>query len=307
MKTKMSKLKFRFPHLTKKQVILVSLIGLVLLLGLIHTLYQYLNKVTAPMQPVIRVQTVSVKEASMPDSIETIGSLTAEQELKIKSGGVGRITSIEVESGSWVNAGTLLIKIIAAPEVRAPFDGYLTDWLVKPGEYVQSGTELIDIVNTNVLKLVYRIPEQYASKLSNEQTVEVFVKTHPDKTFTGKVFFIAPVVDKKTYTILVKAEVPNPDQDLWPGMSAHVRHVFSFNPKAKVIPESALILTLEGYEVWVVKDGVIQRKTVQLGSRREGRVEILSGVDLGESVIMTRTPATKEGAKVEKEDWLGEW
>jgi multidrug efflux pump subunit AcrA (membrane-fusion protein) len=294
-------------RLTRHQVILIAGLGLVFLLWAAHYLYQSIGKVNTSPDRMIRVQVVKVKVAPMPDTIQTIGSLVPEKEIKIRAVMPGKVQSLEVDSGSWVNMGTPLIKIIGGPEVRAPFDGYLSDWLVKPGEYVQAGTEMVDLVNTDTLKLVYRIPEQFAAKLDNQQEVEIFVKAYPEKTFKGVVRFIAPVVDKKTSTILIKAEVENPNQDLWPGMSAHVNHLFRRNPDALVIPESALILTMEGYEVLTIKEGVLVKKAVQIGSRSEGRAEVKTGLENGEEVLLVRTFATKEGVKVEQEEWKGDW
>lgn len=310
------KLKFRLPkfklklweQLSKKhQTAIIALVALLFLCWIAKALYQYISGPSKNNTAEVIAQTVRVKEASMPMLVETIGVLTAVKELKIKASSIGRVQSLNVESGSWVREGTLLANIIGAPEVRAPFDGYLTDWLVKSGEYVAPGTELVDLVNTDVLELTYRIPEQFAAKLDIGQTVEVTVKAYPNKVFKGEVHFISPVVDKKTYTILIKAKVSNPEQDLWSGMSAHVCQILETHPKALVAPESALQLTLEGYEVFVVKDGVIEKRAVKIGSRREGRVELLNGVAPFDAIIITRTDAIKEGAKAEAKDWQGEW
>lgn len=298
---------YKIAKLKKRTTLSIALLGLLLLFWLSSHIYQYLSKPSELKNTLILGQTIKVKEAPMPEVIETIGSLTPKVELKIKASSPGRIQQLLVESGSWVKAGTLLANIIASPEVRAPFDGYLTDWLVKPGEYVASGTELVDLVNTDLLSLTYRVPEEFAGKLDLGQKVEVSVKAFPDKTFLGEVQFISPIIDKKTYTILMKADVKNPDQNLWPGMSAHVQHILAYHPKAIVIPESCLILSMEGYQVFVVHDGKIQKKTITIGERRGGRVHVLSGLNVGESVIMTRTSVMEEGSSVVAEDWTGDW
>lgn len=303
-----NKFKFKVNISKKHQVTVLSVISILILCWMARLLYQFIYAPSKDAQgmPII-AQTVYIKEAPMPLLIETIGSLSALRELKLKAGSSGRIQHLNVESGSWVKAGTLLLNIIGAPEVQAPFDGYLSDWLVKPGEYVAPGSELVELVNTDILQLTYRVPEQFAAKLDLGQTVEVLVKAYPDKVFKGVVHFISPVVDKKTYTILIKATVLNPEQDLWPGMSAHVRHILETHPKALIAPESVLMVTLEGYEVFVLKEGIIEKRAVKIGSRREGRVELLSGVQLGEPIIITRTDLIKEGAKAETSVWEGDW
>lgn len=295
-------------RLQKRTTLVIAIIAFVLLFWVSNSLYQYLSKSSKSIEtPALIVETIRVKQAPMSSVIETIGSLTAKKELKIKAAGNGRMQELLVESGSWVKAGTLLANVIAAPEVRAPFDGFLTDWLVKPGEYIIAGTELVDLVNTDLLSLTYRVPEQYADKLEIGQIVEVTVKAFPEKIFTGEVRFISPIVDKKTYTILIKAEVKNPDQNLWPGMSAHVRQILTNNPNALIIPESCLILSMEGYQALVISEGKILKKTIKIGDRHGGRVHVVSGLTLGEPVILARTGLTVEGAKAVAEDWTGEW
>lgn len=305
MKTKI--LNWRRHPFKKHTVLIIAVISILILSWVSKGLYQWLVKPKASEEITVQAQTVQVKAVSMPEVIETVGTLSAVKELKIKSSGIGRIQRIYVPSGSWVRENTLLLNIVGAPDVKAPFDGYLTDWQVKLGEYVSAGTDLVDLVNTDQLTITYRVPEQYAGKLDIGQAVEVSVKAFPEKLFKGTVGFISPVVDKKTYTILIKANVQNTDQTLWPGMSAHVRQILVMHPNALVVPESALMMTLEGYEVFVVADGKIQRRTITLGEREEGRAHVISGVSLGDSVVMTRNDAIKEGAKAKANDWQGTW
>lgn len=291
----------------KRPVFFIAIMGILMLLGLSPSLYRYLMREKEPLPLPIEVQTVRVKEVSMPELIETVGTLAAKDEITIKAAGAGKIQRILVESGSLVRQGTLLAETVGSPEIRAPFDGYLTDWLVKPGEYVGVGTALIDLVNTESLSLTYRVPESYSSKLNVEQTVEVSVKAFPNEIFQSVVKYVAPVVDKKTYTILIRATVKNSDQRLWPGMSAHVRQILKEYPNALVIPEAALILTLEGYEVFVIIDGKIEKRTVSIGTRRQGRVHVLSGLKLGDAVVLVRTSLITEGSAASPNDWAGDW
>ncbi len=293
-------------YFRKHQILFIAVIGILILLGISKVLYQYFvpdKEIIVPLQ----VQTIRVKEAPMSELIETIGTLTAKTELKIKAGASGRVQQLLADAGSWVKEGTLLANIIAAPEVRAPFDGYLTDWQIKTGEYVTAGTELIELVNTDLLFLTYRVPEHYAGRLEVGQIVQVSVKAFPDQVFEGVVHFVSPIVDRKTYTILVRAEVKNPHQNLWPGMSAHVSHLLTTHPNALVVPESCLILTMEGYDVFVVVEGKIERRTVEIGEKKNGRVHIKSGLNLNEPIVLVRTSLIEEGSQAKAVDWLGDW
>ncbi len=301
---------FLVKNYIKQKKSLFKISFLILLIVLItFGLYQWYKIYFSKPEEILRVQTVKAtdKDKEIPDIIETIGNLTGQQEIKIKATGPSRVGKIWVESGNFVKAGTELITLIGGSEVRAPFDGYLCDWLVKQGDFVNSGNELIEFINTDVLSLSYRVPEQYAQQLELGQAVQIKVRSLPDTIFNGQVKFIAPQVDKKTCTILVRAEVNNLDQNLWPGMSAHVRHILNNATNAIVIPEAALILTLEGYEALVVEHGKLARRKVNVGNRMKGRATILTGLRSGESVLLTRTHRTVEGTSVIPEDWTGSW
>jgi len=302
-----SKRLIHLQKIQKRPILWAAIIGIVVLLGFSKAIFQFFMAPAVLPPLAIEVQTVRVKTAEMPVLIETVGTLTAKDELSMKAVGDGKVQQLVAEAGSYVKEGTLLAKIIPGLEVRAPFNGYLTDWLVKPGEYVTSGTVLIELVNTESLSLSYKVPESYSSKLNLDQIVEIAVKAFPERLFEGRVKYIAPVVDKKTFTILIRATIDNAGQDLWPGMSGHVRHLLANHPEALVIPESSLVLTMEGYEVFIVQNGKIEKKSITIGTRRQGRVEILSGLNKEDSVVLTRTGVITEGAVAVANDWAGDW
>ena len=293
--------------LQRRPVLGAAVIGIIVLLFFSKAIFRYLMTPSTLPPLAIEVQTVRVKTAAMPLLVETVGTLTAKDELSIKAVGDGKIQQLMVEAGSYVKEGDLLARIIPGLEVRAPFNGYLTDWAVKPGEYVRAGMVLIDLVSTESLSLAYKVPESYSSKLDVGQIVEISVKAFPDRVFQGVVKYISPIVDKKTFTIAIRATVENAGQDLWPGMSGRVRHLLEEHSNALVIPESSLILTMEGYEVLRVKEGKIEKKAITIGTRRRGRVEILSGLNNDDSVVLVRTSLITEGAAAVANDWAGEW
>lgn len=286
----------------------MALTGILLLALISHGLYQWIYVSGQDNNPPgLAVQTLRVKTIDMPIIVETVGSLLPLREAKLTAAMTGKVDKILVVSGSKVKKGNPLLSIVGMANILAPFDGILTDWKVKPGEYVTSGTELIDIVDTEQLSVHYRIPEQYAPALKNEQAVVLTVPAFPNREFSGKVTFISPIIDRKTHTIQVHAQVNNNDQDLWPGMFAHLQHILAVENQALVLPESTLNLTLEGYDLLLVIDNQLVRRSVKVGTRDKGRAHILSGVEKGDQVLLTRTDATKEGTRVLAHDWTGDW
>lgn len=154
--------------------------------------------------------------------------------------------------------------------------------MVKVGEHVNAGTTLIQLVDTKNLWVSYKIPEYYASHLALGQRVVLTVRstTETDQSVTGSVVFIAPIVDPKTHTISIKATLENPNHDLWPGMFAQVDQHLNTIQDTLVIPEACLIKTLEGYEVLMITEGKLQKRSVTVGARQKARAQILSGLSL---------------------------
>lgn len=182
--------------------------------------------------------------------------------------------------------------------VRAPFSGLVGARSVSLGDYVTSSTRLISLQTVDPQRAVFQIPERYAQRLELGQEVTFRVAALPDTEFAGVVDFVDPVVALPARTIEVKAEVSNPDRDLKAGMFIEVRLATDVRPNAVVVPEDA-ILPLSGADfVWVVSEGTASRRQVELGVRIPGFVEILSGVEAGEQVVVGGLERLSEGAPV---------
>lgn len=182
--------------------------------------------------------------------------------------------------------------------VRAPFSGLVGARLVSLGDYVTSSTRLVALQTVDPQRAAFQIPERYAQRLQLGQEVTFRVAALPDVEFTGVVDFVDPVVALPARTIAVKAEVPNRSRDLKAGMFIEVRLATDVRPDAVVVPEDA-ILPLSGADfVWVVSEGTASRRQVELGVRIPGFVEIVSGVDAGEQVVVGGLERLSEGAPV---------
>ncbi len=169
--------------------------------------------------------------------------------------------------------------------VRAPFAGVVGERFVSVGDYVNSSTRLTTLQTVDPQRAAFQVPERYAERLSVGQQV-TFRVAAVDREFTGWVDFVDPVVRVPARTILVKARVGNRQRLLKPGMFIEARLATDVRADALVIPEDA-ILPLEGVTyVWVVTDGVADRRQVETGVRRPGFVEIRSGLEVGEQVVV---------------------
>jgi membrane fusion protein (multidrug efflux system) len=170
--------------------------------------------------------------------------------------------------------------------VRAPFGGVVGRRSVSLGDYVTTGTTLISLQTVDPQRAAFQIPERYAEKLQQGQRVQIRVAALQSQEFTGVVDFVDPVVQLPGRTILVKAQVPNGRRQLQSGMFIEARLATEMRPNAILVPEEAIVPMQGANFVWVVADGKAARRQVGIGIRIPGFVEIRSGVDEGDQVVV---------------------
>jgi membrane fusion protein (multidrug efflux system) len=196
-------------------------------------------------------------------------------------------------------AGLALLKLqIARTTVRAPFTGVVGQRFVSTGDYVTTATPLLTLQTVDPQRAVLEVSERYAANLKPGQTVEFTVAAQPERTFAAQVEFIDPVVESASRTITVKARAPNAERLLKPGMFIEARLATATRLGAVVVPEDAVQPLRTANVVWAVVDGKASRRVVTLGVRRQGVVEILSGVKAGELVVVGGLERMQEGMAV---------
>ena len=170
--------------------------------------------------------------------------------------------------------------------VRAPFDAVIGVRSVSPGAMVQAGQDLVTLVDVHPIKLDFRIPERYLANVRVQQEVELTLDALPGRTFTGKVFAIDPQLDEKGRSLILRAQVPNPKNELKPGLFARVALVLASKSDALMVPEQALVPNADGSRtLYRVIDGKVAITPVKTGVRRNGEVEITDGLNAGDTVI----------------------
>ena len=182
--------------------------------------------------------------------------------------------------------------------VRAPFAGVVGQRYVSLGDYVTTDTKLVSLHTVNPQRAAFQVPEKFARQLRLGQSVAFRVAAIPGREFTGEVDFVDPVVQLPGRTIMVKARVPNAARLLQPGMFIEARLVTAVRPQAIVIPEDAVVPAEGSSFVWVVTDGKVDHRKVDLGVRTPGFVEVTAGVKAGEQVVTGGLELLAPGAPV---------
>lgn len=193
-----------------------------------------------------------------------------------------------------------LLKLrLARTTVRAPFDGVLGQRFVSLGDYVTTSDSMVIIQTVNPARVSFTVPERYASVVRRGQKVTFRVAALPGEEFSGNVEFVSPAVQLPARTLIVKAVVPNGRRHLQAGMFVEARLATEVRPRAVVVPEEAVLAVQGGSYVWVVDSGKVTRRAVVLGVRSPGEVEITTGVQAGEQVVVGGLELLQEGAPVQ--------
>jgi membrane fusion protein (multidrug efflux system) len=188
--------------------------------------------------------------------------------------------------------------LLGDTRVRAPFDGVVGERFVNVGQYVGSTTKVLSMYEADPLRLQLTVPEADLAMVKMDMHVQFNVAAFPDQKFESVVKFVSPNVREQTRDLVMEAIVPNGEGKLKPGMFA-VAKVPLGEHVHPVLPAAAMIKEETGARAFVVVQGQVQERVLQLGSTQGDVTAILSGVKAGENVVLSPGPDVHDGAKVQ--------
>jgi membrane fusion protein (multidrug efflux system) len=175
-------------------------------------------------------------------------------------------------------------------KILAPFDGSVGIRSINLGDYLKDGADVVNLEDMDAVYVDYRLPERFQTRLRAGQRAEVEVDAVPGRKFSAVVQAIDPLIDANGRSLGVRACIDNRRMQLRPGMFARVATNFSTRDKARVVPEEAIVP--QGSRQFVIRlvdspEGpVTQRVEVKVGMRTPGKVELLDGVAVGDTVVV---------------------
>jgi len=177
-------------------------------------------------------------------------------------------------------------------KVLAPFDGTAGLRQINVGDYLKDGTDMVNVEDIEAVLLDFRLPERFQNKIKPGQKAQVTMDAVPGRKFTAIIQAIDPLIDANGRSVGVRGCIDNRQMQLRPGMFARVNAVFGERADALVIPEEAIVP--QGGRSTVIrivpganKDELVsERVTVKIGIRQPGKVEILEGLSIGDSVVI---------------------
>lgn len=186
--------------------------------------------------------------------------------------------------------------------IKAPFAGVLGFREISVGAYIDAGSVITSLDDLSVIKIDFTVPERFLTTIKVGQTITAFSSAYKNQQFVGSISSIDSRVNPTTRSLKVRAKIVNKALKLRPGMLLNLTLVRQQETVIQV-PESTIIPVEDDHFVFVVVDGaetqkIAKRKTITIGRRQRGVVEVLSGIEQGEHVVTQGTLKLRDGAVV---------
>jgi membrane fusion protein (multidrug efflux system) len=182
--------------------------------------------------------------------------------------------------------------------VRAPFDGIVGLRMVSPGQFIQPGQLITTLDDVSLIKADFPVPERFLSLLAPDLDIEVGTSAYPDEIFRGKIVAVDSRINERTRAITVRAEIPNEDAKLRPGMLLVVS-IQTAKESKLAIPENAIVpLGTASFVYRLNADNKVERLPVKTGRRTGGIVEIVEGLSEGDVVVTDGVHLLRPGQNV---------
>lgn len=190
------------------------------------------------------------------------------------------LTDDQVNELAHSRKATSLIKFYS------PYNGYVMELSVREGEYVEAGTPMLKLSNLNTLWIETQVYTDEVKYLKQNPSMQIEFEAYLNEVFKGEIAFENPVIEENQKINLVRVQVSNGNHKLKPGMMAYL-YLKRNEKRGLVIPKSALLVE-STVSVWVEnKDGMFEQRMVRTGIENKKEVEILSGIQAGERVVVS--------------------
>ncbi|PKQ07184.1 MAG: efflux transporter periplasmic adaptor subunit [Alphaproteobacteria bacterium HGW-Alphaproteobacteria-11] len=183
--------------------------------------------------------------------------------------------------------------------IKAPFAGIVGLRQVSLGQYLTAGEPIATLADVDNLRIDFRVSEVFLTRIRKGQNVDITFDALPGQTYEGVISAVDPVVSIEGRALSVRALLANEGGELRPGLFGRV-DIVTETRESILVPESAIVTDQTGNKaVFVVVDGHATIRRVETGDRQPGQVELVSGIEPGEAVIVAGQLKIQDGASVE--------
>ncbi|MDR3093429.1 MAG: efflux RND transporter periplasmic adaptor subunit [Bacteroidales bacterium] len=179
---------------------------------------------------------------------------------------------------------SLLESQISKTEIVAPFDGKIGFRKISPGEYITPGTDIASLVSDNPVKIQFAVPEKYVGTIGKNSVIKYTIEGMLSER-TATVYAVESMIDAATRTLQMKALTPNNDKLLTPGAFVRINVLMETKKNILMVPSDAVLSESVGQKIFVYRGGNVESVLVQTGTRTNDKIEILTGLSEGDSLI----------------------
>jgi len=186
---------------------------------------------------------------------------------------------------------------LAKHGISAPFNGIIGLRQVSEGSYITPNNLIANIYSIDPIKIEFSVPGKYSGMVNTGDKI-LFTVEASDKQFEGSIYAVEPKIDPRTRTLQIRAISKNENEVLIPGQFANIDYILDVLPNALMIPSEAVIPEMNSHKIYLCKNGVATEVQVEVGTRTDKDVQIVTGLAPGDTVITTGILQMREGLKV---------
>ncbi len=252
------------------------------------------------------VKTVQASEGDIEEYIRISGNVQAASTVNVMPDVNGEVTVLNVRPGDYVQKDVTLAKVdpsrpgvtYTLSPVTSPISGTVTDVLAEVGETVSSTVPIVEIGQLNRLEIQTFVSERYVNRVALGQQSRIKLAALPDTTLQARVSEISPVVNENTRTMEVTLSFDSSTTGVKAGMLAEVILVIEKKSQVVLVPAESIFERRGEEYVFSVQKGNVHMQPVESGIQSDGMVEILSGVQVGEQIVVSGGTRLAEGTPV---------
>ena len=261
----------------------------------------------APSQTVSTVRTQVAEVVTLHDYINTNGDIEAVNSVTVYPDIGGKIVSTNVTLGSPVRRGDVIARVdpsepgssYTLSPVLAPINGSIIKTPLKVGTKVTTSSAVTTIGDIASLQITAKIPERYVASLRTGLKAEISLEAYPDAVFAATVTHVSPVLDVNARTKEIVLTFDENDTRINAGMFGKVKLYTLDYEGAVALPSDAVVTKGDKPYLYVVKsDDTVEQREITLGQSVDGTVQVLSGIEEGERVVVEGGQVLSNGAKV---------
>lgn len=256
---------------------------------------------------IFAVDTTKAIQGDISDYIELTGEVVTRANVDAYAETAGKLTKLNIAVGSYVSKDDVIaevdpsrpgMKFVPSP-VKSPISGTVLEVPVQVGSTISPQLPIAKISRTNQKQIRTYVAEKYISKMDYGLEALLHFAAFPGEVFRARVAEISPVVDPQSRTLEVKMNLTTYVQKIKPGMFAELKIITEEKSNIVKIPVECLEKRYDSYFVFVVKDGsTAERRNVTPGIQIDEKVEIIEGLEPGETVVIRGQTLLADGSKV---------